>query len=132
MTYRTLSTQKPTYLVNLLHFSAISRMLRSSVSKQLFVPKTKLNIGKYAFSVAAQTTWIFTDLMDFNLMDFSRQYSHKNIILNKYKPRSGYSPLNIFLTSPHGNKHHNSMIDISHNQFVGTLQSGCHQNGKLR
>ena len=42
----TLSTQQPTYLVNLLHFS---RTLRSSVTKQLFIPKTKLSIGKRAF-----------------------------------------------------------------------------------
>ena len=40
------------YLINLQHFSDISRTLISSVSKQLFVPKTKLNIGKHAFSVA--------------------------------------------------------------------------------
>ena len=52
-TYRTLSTQQPTYLVNLLHFSNISEPLRSSDSKQPFVPKTKQSIGKHAFSVAA-------------------------------------------------------------------------------
>ena len=45
----TLSTQQPTYSVNLLHY------FRSSVSKQRFVPKTKLNIGKRAFSVAVPT-----------------------------------------------------------------------------
>ena len=55
VTYHILSTQQLTYLVNLLHFSDISRTLRSSVSKQLFVPK--LNIGKHAFSVAAPTIW---------------------------------------------------------------------------
>ena len=43
-----------TYLVNLLHFSDIPRTLRSSVSKQLFVPKTKLNLAKCAFCVAVQ------------------------------------------------------------------------------
>ena len=53
----TLSTQQPTYLVNLLHFSDISRTLRSSISKKRFVPKTKLNIGKRGFSVAAPTIW---------------------------------------------------------------------------
>ena len=52
VTYRTLSTQQPMYLVTLVHFSDISRTLRTSIS---FVPKTKLNIGKYAFSVAAPT-----------------------------------------------------------------------------
>ena len=55
--YRTLSTQQPTYLVNLLNFSDTSRTLRSSVSKQLFVPKTNLNISKRAFCVAAPTIW---------------------------------------------------------------------------
>ena len=35
----------------------MSRTLRSSASKQLFVLKTKLNIGKHAFSVAAPMTW---------------------------------------------------------------------------
>ena len=55
--YRTLSTQEPTYLVNLLHISYIFRALRSSVSKQPFVPKIKLNIGKCAFSVAAPIIW---------------------------------------------------------------------------
>ena len=44
-------------IINLLHFSGISRAFRSSVSKQLFVPKPKLNIGKRAFSVAASTFW---------------------------------------------------------------------------
>ena len=33
------------------------RTVRTSVSIQLFVPKTKLNIGKCAFSLAAPTIW---------------------------------------------------------------------------
>ncbi len=37
--------------------SGISRTLTSSVSKQLFVPETNLNIGKRDFSVAAPTIW---------------------------------------------------------------------------
>ena len=56
-TFHTLSTQKPTYLVNLLHFSDISTTLRSSDSKQRFVPKTNLNIGKLAFSVTLLSIW---------------------------------------------------------------------------
>jgi len=40
-----------------LHCSDISRISRSSVSKQHFVPKTKLHIGKRAFSVSAPTIW---------------------------------------------------------------------------
>ena len=43
-------------VVNLLHFSDNSTTLRSSVSKQVFVPKTNLNIGKCAFSVARSCT----------------------------------------------------------------------------
>ena len=43
---RPLSAQQPTYLVNLLLFSAT---LRSSVTKQLFIPKTKFSIGKRDF-----------------------------------------------------------------------------------
>ena len=57
VTYRNLSTQQPTYLVNLLLFFDMSRTLRSSVSKERFVPKTKMNIDKRAFSVAAPTIW---------------------------------------------------------------------------
>ena len=57
VTCRTLSIQQPTYLVNLLHFYDISRALRSSISKQIVVPKLKLNIDKCAFSVAAPTIW---------------------------------------------------------------------------
>ena len=49
LTYRALSTQQPPYLTSLLHLSNIPR---SSIS-QLIVPKTKLNLGKRAFSVAA-------------------------------------------------------------------------------
>ena len=41
----------------MLHFSDIPRTLKSYVSKQLFVPKTKLNVGKRAFFVAAPTIW---------------------------------------------------------------------------
>ena len=41
-----------TLIVNLLHFSDISRSLRWTFSNKFFVSKTKLNIGKRAFSVA--------------------------------------------------------------------------------
>ena len=55
--YCTLSTQQPTYLVKLLHFSDISGIVRSSVAERLCVPKTKLDIAKRAFTVAAPTIW---------------------------------------------------------------------------
>ena len=56
LTYRALSTQQPPYLASLLHLSNIPRQLRSSIS-QLTVPKTKLNLGNHAFSVAAPWVW---------------------------------------------------------------------------
>ena len=56
LAYRALSTQQPPYLASLLHLSNIPRQLRSSIS-QLIVPKTKLNLGKRAFSVAAPKVW---------------------------------------------------------------------------
>ena len=57
LAYRALSTQQPFYLASLLHLSNIPRQLRSSVSHQLIVPRTKLNLGKRAFSVAAPRVW---------------------------------------------------------------------------
>ena len=56
LTYHALSTQQPPYLACLLHLSNIPRQLRSSIS-QLIVPKTKLNLGKHAFTVAALWVW---------------------------------------------------------------------------
>ena len=57
LTHRALSTQQPPYLASLLHVSNIPRQLKSSTSQQLIVPKTKLNLGKHAFSVAAPGVW---------------------------------------------------------------------------
>ena len=56
LTYRALSTQQPPYLASLLHLSNIPRQLKSPIS-QLIVPKTKRNLGKRAFSVAAPRVW---------------------------------------------------------------------------
>ena len=53
LSYRALSTQQPPYLASLLHLSNIHRQLRSSISQQLIVPKTKCNLGKRASSVTA-------------------------------------------------------------------------------
>ena len=60
LTYRALAIHQPPYLASLLHFSNIPRQLRSSTSQQLSIPRTKLNLGKRAFSVAAPIIW--TDL----------------------------------------------------------------------
>ena len=58
LTYRALSTpQQPPYLASLLHLANIPRQLRSSISQQLILPKTKLNLDKRAFSVAAPRVW---------------------------------------------------------------------------
>ena len=57
LTYHALPTQQPPYLASLLHLSNIARQLRSSISQPV-VPKTKLNLGKRAFStVAASMVW---------------------------------------------------------------------------
>ena len=57
LTYRALAIHQPPYLASLLHFSNIPRQLRSSTSQQLSIPRTKLNRGKRAFSVAAPMIW---------------------------------------------------------------------------
>ena len=57
LTYRVLSTQQPPYLASFLHLSNIHRQLRSSISQQRTVPKTKLNLGKRAFPVVAPRVW---------------------------------------------------------------------------
>ena len=57
LTYRALAIHQPPYLASLLHFSNIPRQLRSSTSQQLSIPRTKLNLDKRAFSVAAPIIW---------------------------------------------------------------------------
>ena len=56
LTYHALSTQQPPYLASLLRLSNIPRQLRSSIS-QLIVPKTRVNLGKRAFSLATSRVW---------------------------------------------------------------------------
>ena len=57
LTYRAIPIHQPPYLASLLHFSNIPRQFRSSTSQQLSIPRTKLNLGKRAFSVAARIIW---------------------------------------------------------------------------
>ena len=52
-----LAIHQPPYLASLLHFSNIPTQLRSSTSHQLYIPRTKLNPGKRALSVAAPIIW---------------------------------------------------------------------------
>ena len=57
LTYRVLVIHQPPYLASLLHLSNIPRQFRSSTSQQLSIPRTKLNLGKRAFPVAAPIIW---------------------------------------------------------------------------
>ena len=57
LTYRDLAIHQPPYLASLLHFSNVPRQLRSSTSQQHSIPRTKLNLGKRALSVAAPIIW---------------------------------------------------------------------------
>ena len=57
LTFRALAIHQPPYLASILHFSNIPRQRRSSTSQQLSIPRTKLNLGKRAFSVAAPIIW---------------------------------------------------------------------------
>ena len=57
LTYRALAIHQPPFLASLLHFSNTPRQIRSSTSQQLSIPRTKLNMGKRAFSVAAPIIW---------------------------------------------------------------------------
>ena len=57
ISWRALAIHQPHYPASLLHFSNVPRQLRSSTSPQLSIPRTKLNLGKRAFSVAAPITW---------------------------------------------------------------------------
>ena len=57
LTYRALAIHQPPYLASLLHYSNVPRQLRSSTSQQLSIPRTKLSLGKRAFSVAAPIIW---------------------------------------------------------------------------
>ena len=58
LTYKSLHSQAPQYLSDLLHQHTPSRSLRSSDSGLLSVPRTsRRNFGDRAFSVAAPTLW---------------------------------------------------------------------------
>ena len=57
LTYRALAIHQPPYLASLLHFSNIPRQLRSSTSQQHYIPRTRLNLNKGVFSVAAPDIW---------------------------------------------------------------------------
>jgi len=62
--------------VNLSHFPDIPRTLRSSVPKQGFVSKTKLNISKCAFCAAAPRGINF--ILQLNLLKLSPSFVKEN------------------------------------------------------
>ena len=72
--------------VNLLHCSDISRTLTLTLSKQHFVPKTKQNIGKRAFSMAAPTLWnqLPISIKSFENIDTFRNKKRKLICLKLF------------------------------------------------
>ena len=97
LTYRALAIHQPPYLASLLHFSNVPRQLRSSTSQQLSIPRTKLNLGKRAFSVAAPIIWneLPTTLKSCETLASFR----KNLSLqNCFSPLNSRRPLKLMLT----------------------------------
>ena len=112
-TYCALSTQQPPYLTNLLHLLNISRQNRTSISQQLIVPKTKLNLDKRAFSVVAPRVWnepitlkisetiaIFRKKLDIFIPNcISNSNKYKIVWHVWYSPRLGFNHHNHYLNS---------------------------------
>ena len=57
LTYKTLSTEQPSYLHDLLKVSVPNRSLRSNNKKLLTVPRVKSHTGTRAFSSCAPALW---------------------------------------------------------------------------
>ena len=57
ITYRALSTSRPSYLASMLSFYMPSRSLRSMDSRQLVVPRTKTKFAGNAFAHSAPVLW---------------------------------------------------------------------------
>jgi hypothetical protein len=57
LAYKAREATAPEYLVTLLQTYGSGRILRSSVAPRLFVPRTRTEIGKRAFAVAAPSVW---------------------------------------------------------------------------
>ena len=57
LTYKVQSTSTPSYLSQLLRPHVAQRTLRSCDAPRLSVPRTRTELGKRAFSVAAPTVW---------------------------------------------------------------------------
>ena len=57
ITYKALSTSVPSYLNELLQCQETTRSLRSTDAPRLFVPRTRTETAKRAFSVAAPNVW---------------------------------------------------------------------------
>ena len=104
LTYDALSTKQPPYLASLLHLSNIPKPLRSSIS-QLIVPKTKLNLVKRSFSVAAPRVW--------NELPITLKTCETIAIFRKKISRHIYSKLHFHLKS--------SVVPRSDNDFCTSL-----------
>ena len=96
LTYRALAIHQPPYLASLLHFSNIPRQLRSSTSQQLSIPRTKLNLGDRAFSVAAPIIWneLPTTLKSYESLASFR----KNLKTNCFSNLNSRWPLILMMT----------------------------------
>jgi hypothetical protein len=57
LTYKVLSTEQPSYLLDLLSRAAPTRTLRSNKGLLLSVPRVKTKMGARAFSASAPTLW---------------------------------------------------------------------------
>jgi hypothetical protein len=57
ITYKARTTSTPAYLASLLQLNDTGRVLRSSAAPTLFVPRTRTEFGKRAFSVSAPLIW---------------------------------------------------------------------------
>ena len=87
------------YMASLLHFSNIPRQLRSSTSQQLSIPRTKLNLGKRAFSVAAPIIW--NELPTTLKSCESLASFHKNLktsLQNCFSTLNSWQPLKLMMT----------------------------------
>ena len=94
LTYRAVAIHQPPYLASLLYLSNIPRQLRSSTTQQLYIPRTKLNLGKRAFSVAAPIIWnellvlLLSSSFGFSHQGSTQRFSISGCFYGLYSPPS--------------------------------------------
>jgi len=59
ITYKALKTSNPLYLADLLEIQVTSRAVRSADATHLVLPRTRTELAKRAFAVAAPVIWNF-------------------------------------------------------------------------